>query len=98
MDCKKHCEHGGNCKECEKTKGYMYESAIMRHEAHEKRLWQLIVIMIIIFMATNIAWLGYLCYRTSILDDLEINHVEETDTEETDTSETAAPTSAGEVL
>lgn len=73
------CEHGGNCKECEKTKGYMYESSIMRYEAHEKRLWMLIVIMILIFLATNIAWLGYLTYRTSILDDLEISHIEETE-------------------
>lgn len=98
MSCEKKCEHKADCRECEKTKGYMYESAIMRHEAHEKRLWILIVIMILIFLLANFAWLGYLAYRTSILDDLEISHIEESEISESETESSEPPETNGEIL
>lgn len=57
-----------NCEECKKNKAEkepasvpfrVYETAIATAERNFKRLWAIIIILILLFVGSNIAWLIY---------------------------------------
>lgn len=56
---------GSNCNECKKSETactvqyIVYESAMERNERNFKRLWELIVILVLLLVASNVLWLWH---------------------------------------
>lgn len=56
---------GGNCSECKKSETtctvqyIVYESAMERNERNFKRLWALIIILVMLLVASNALWLWH---------------------------------------
>lgn len=54
-----------DCKTCKEERGLImmptvtHESAMARAERHMKRLWIIILVLIFLFVGTNIAWMVY---------------------------------------